>query len=153
MLPKSKYLERFGAAMEMATPELIGDNLLVERISDDEFKTASGIVLVSGSQKQVNGFQADRPVFVRILAVGKGYYDPETNESIPLDSRPGDIVLVGQHSVKWFSIFGNLQKYELDTIGLLREETIQLRFKGEAGYNDFFGALNRGAEEAVERKN
>ena len=138
----SKYINRFTNAGEMKeSVELIGDCLLVEKIKDEELTTKSGLIIATSS-RQIGTFAENKPVWVRVLMVGEGYYDSETDTSIPLNAKPGDIALVGQVSTKWFSVFGELKNYEPETIGLTRESEIQLRFKGEDGFKTTFERLN-----------
>lgn len=150
LLPKSKYLEAFKAVAEVAREayHLIGDNLLVEEIPEEELKTKSGLVLATGDRKMIDGVEANRPVFVRVLAVGEGYYQDEDKSSsspqvVPLDVNVGDIILVGKLSVAWFSAFGNLVTSKGCRIGRCRESDIAQRFKGEEGYAKYFNTLNQ----------
>jgi co-chaperonin GroES (HSP10) len=138
----SKYLARFTelASKGEALHELVGDILLVERITG-EHKTASGLVLAE-DPRQRGGLQAGKPQFVIVLAVGKGWYNEESGKEIPLDVKPGDVILIGEASVKYFSMFGGLQGYEADQIGITRESEIQLRFKGTEAYEQSFKILN-----------
>jgi co-chaperonin GroES (HSP10) len=154
----SRYLEKFQKLASVSDAfNLVGDFLIVERIPDEELKTKSGLFIpVVGSNKQLGTLSADRPHWVRVLAVGPGYYTQETNEdgtiveaSVPLDVQAGDIILVSQVSVRWFSVFGELENYEADSIGFTKESEIQLRFHGDEGYNRVFGALNNPAQEEV----
>jgi len=150
-LPKSAYLERFKNLNRQGI-EIIGDAILVERIKEAEKKTASGIIIGIDVKNQLGTFAQDRPHWVRVLAVGEGYYNDDTGEPSPLNAQPGDIALVSQVSVKWFSTFGDLNGYQADTIGLTRDSEIQIRFKGEEGYRTTFRSLNEGAEAQVEQQ-
>jgi co-chaperonin GroES (HSP10) len=149
----SKYLKAFQKlAEENKDFELTGDCCLVEVIKDDELKTKGGILLApSTSARQVTGLSADKPTFVRILLVGKGYYDDETLEDRPLDVNPGDICLVGATSIKHFSVFGKLISYGETSLGLISAESVQLRFKGQEGYDRVFDLLNSAIEAEVSR--
>lgn len=153
----SKYLDAFKVAVADAGDsfQLIGDCLLVEILPEAEMKTTSGILISQGSDRQINGFSADRPCFVRVLAVGAGYYDDGKMDegepkSIPLDSAPGDILLVGKTSVKYLSTFGNILSYGKNQIGLCRDSDVQIRFKGQEGHDRFFGTLDKAAKGEVE---
>jgi hypothetical protein len=160
---KSKYLKAFQQTAESQRPDyqLIGDFLLVELIPDDEFKTKSGIILQTDlSKSQTNGIHTDKPTFVRVLMTGEGYFDDsdkmddedasEGPRTIPLESQPGDIALVGRTSIKFFSVFGKLVSYGETQLGLCRESDIQMRFKGQEGFDRFFGALNQATEATLE---
>lgn len=163
-MEKSRYLGKF-AALDKEAPhsyELIGDYLLVEKIKDEEFakkvvtddgRTVSLTISQSARQRQVDSFESGRPMWLRVLAVGKGYFKEVTDdesgkiveETVPLSTMPGDLVLVSSISVKFFSVFGELEGYEADTIGLTQEGSVQLRFRGEAGYQAAFSVLNNSA--------
>lgn len=134
----SKYLSRFHEIPDLS---LIGDCLLVERVAVEERKTASGLILNAGrgesSRSQVS---SDLPTFVHVLAVGKGYYDDDTKEDVPLDVKPGDIILVGNHSVRWFSDM-DISDYTQYEIGLTREQEITLKFSGKEDYDRTFAQL------------
>jgi co-chaperonin GroES (HSP10) len=141
----SKYLEAFKKAKQEAgeTYKLYGDAILVERVPEEEIKTASGLVLAPSSAKQINSISADRPHFVHVIAVGEGFYNEETGQDVPLSVEPGDIILVGVNSVKWFS-FMEIANYEPGAIGLTRESEIQLKFKGQEAYRKYFDTINSG---------
>lgn len=150
MLAKSVYLEAVKQAQEQLAPVVQGDLILVEKIPVAEVKTSSGIIIAT-PEKQVRGVGADLPTFVRVLAVGPGYYDEDTNETVPLEARPGAVVMVGENSVKWFSQLP-LTGYKPYEIGLTREAEIQLKFKDDTEYEGVFRAINRGLETKVGEK-
>lgn len=142
----SRYLNSFKALESKDFHQLIGDTLLVERIPLEEKKTASGIIMATAAApKQVGSINADLPIFVHVIAVGKGHYDPETGEDVPLSIEPGDIILVGGNSVKWFSMM-DIDGYQPYDIGLSRESEMQLRFKGIEAYNEYFSIINQTLE-------
>lgn len=140
-MKESKYLERF-KGMPEEDMSLIGDYLLVEKIELEERKTTGGLIV---NHHQIANYKnttiMDLPVFVYIVAVGKGYYDEETNEPVDLTVSAGDICLVGSSSVRWFSDMeiNDYQSYEL---GLTREAEIKLVFKGKKGYEKAMQQLN-----------
>lgn len=135
------------ASESVESYELYADCLLVEKLKEPELKVGS-IYLAPVSSH--SSFKADRPHFVRILALGKGFYNEETNEDVPLNVQAGDIVLVGPISVKYFSTFGDLEAYEPDTIGITREAEILWRFKGEEGWKQVFTTLNKHTKKALD---
>lgn len=113
---------------------LTGDCLIIEELPKEELKTESGILLASVyNARNADGIEENRPVFVKVLLCGEGFYNEEM-ESIPLDSKPGDICLVGKHSVKWLTSFGPIISKTDARIGLVKESEIQLRFFGDEGY-------------------
>lgn len=127
--------------------ELVGDCLIVEEIPHEEQKTKGGVYIPTSKRiGQVDGLEANRPTFVRVLAVGNGYYDPKDERDIPLEVEVGDIILVGRMGIKWFSTFGPIVSSGEAQVGLTRESEIQLRFKGQHGYNACFAALKHAIE-------
>lgn len=151
--PQKDWLKKFEelAANAAETHTLVGDVLIVQAIKLPEQKTASGILIGVKAGRQTGGLADGRAHFAKVLAVGKGYFDEaDSDKPIPLDTKPGDIVLLSELSVKWLSSFGDLNGYEPDTIGLARESDVQLRFNGAEGWSSAFGILNKTIEEAVE---
>lgn len=141
---KSQWLDAFKELKEAGQDHftLTGSCLLVESIPKEELKSKGGII-IADTKSYKETLQDGRPIWVRVLMTGAGYYDDETGEDIPGWVSPGDIILVGQASCQWFSEFGNLEGYDTQTIGITREEEIKLQFKGEEGYKKAFGILNR----------
>lgn len=122
---------------------LTGDCLLVEVLREDELqKTKSGIFLAE-KKDQIIGVYADKPKFARVLLVGEGFYNDETKESVPLETKQGDIVLVGNHSLKRFSSFGKLPIDGDIEIALMRDGDIQMRFFSEESYDQTFEILKK----------
>jgi len=148
-MQQSRYLRAFQNLKETGndTFQLIGDCLLVERIAEAEVKTKSGLVIATPSDHIRNSYNENKPLFARVILVGEGFYDSETGQDTPLDVGVGDIILVGQLSVQWFSTFGELDGYEHNTIGITRESEIKMRFKGEEGKQRAFQILSGSIEE------
>jgi hypothetical protein len=131
--------------------ELVGDYLLVEEIPREEVKSPSGLIVSAPMDKisRVDGMEANRPIFVRVLLVGNGYYDTveeageKIEKTIPLDVKVDDILLVGRLSVKWLSYFGPLVSSSKNNLGILREGEKQLRFFGDEAYQRVYDTLNK----------
>lgn len=137
-MKQSRFLEAFKAVKELCADDyvLYGDALLVEEVPEEEVETKSGLILSTGDKKMVDGVEANKPCFVRVVAIGAGFTDEDSGEDVPLDVAEGDIVLVGKLSVSWLSTFGRIFTHEgQQRLGLTRESEIKLRLKGEAGYN------------------
>ncbi len=147
---KSRYLELFKAlaAEKKDLYQLRGDCCFVEEVPFEEKKTKSGIIL-EGHKRAVDGFDQNRPTLVHILAVGEGYYDEKTDETIPVGVKPGDIVLTGTTSIKWLSYFGPIISAEGARIGMIRDEDVQHVYQGEGSYEEIYAFmeayLNKGA--------
>lgn len=137
------FKERVKEAFEKSGGTLVGDVLLIEHLPEQEVRSAAGIILASGD-RQLGAFDADRPHFIRVLAVGPGYYNDETKEEIPLEYEPGNVLLVPLTAVKYFTSFGSYigkqlkhKRGECLGIGMLTAGEEWLRFKTEEEYQIF----------------
>lgn len=118
----------------------MGDILLVREIPAQEQKTKGGLYIPTMQLKQVDGLEANRPCWVQVLKVGAGYFD-EGEDHVPLDTKPGDIILVGKLSVKWLSTLGPLTSTPENNLGIVRETEIQGRFRGQDVHDTYFRVL------------
>jgi len=138
---KSRYLDRFKKWNDMSGLELAGDQLIVEAI-ETEVKTASGIIVATPKDHVQKNFTVAKPIWVRILYTGKGYYDPESGKDIPLDTKAGDICMVSPSSVVWLSAFGGMMDLVPETLGMSKETEIKLRFRGDDVFQEAYRILN-----------
>lgn len=142
---KSQFLDQF-LRLKAEGADLIklyGDIMLVEGYPVEETTTASGIIIQS-SDKMANGFGQNMPAFYTVLYVGEGYYDEETDQDIPVDVQPGDIILTGKQSVVEISKFGPIFSTKEHRLCLSRECDIQLRFPGGSQSFEAVNALLAG---------
>lgn len=135
-----KKFEKLRAIEEKLGRKLLilkGDNLLVEKLPPVEIKLPSGLVL--GEAKSTHkGTMADHVTeFGLVLAVGPGQVF-ENGESIPCDSKPGDVILLPGNT-QWYSMFGHIVGYQNYTIGRLRDSQVPLWL---TDYQMCFEALN-----------
>lgn len=128
---------------------LNGDCILVEEVPLEEPKTKSGIVLATANKiSQLDGIESNKPTFARVVAVGEGYVDAQ-GETIPLDCKVGDIILVGRLSVNWLSFLGPLVASGKSQLGITRESEIKLRFHGSDGYERVMATLSEANEQGA----
>lgn len=95
----------------------------------------------SCSECHGTGRSVDKATFGSVCRECGGTKYTQTMDFIPLTSKVGDIVLVGDLSVKWLSTFGPIVTTKGSRVGLVREGEVQLRFKGQNGYNEVFRIL------------
>ncbi len=143
----SKYLKALTTVAQEAKASfrLLSDCLLVEILKDEEFKTKSGLILASGTKAQINGIDANKPTWIRILMVGEGFYDNAEDGSlklIPLETKPGDLALVGKNAIEPLSVFGRIAIYGETQLGFVRDSEIRMRFDGQEGFDKFFEVAN-----------
>lgn len=144
------YVDRFKELKDAENDEwyLRGDLLIVEKLPDMEKKTAGGIITSVGEQGMREGFLHKQTNFVRVLYVGAGTIDPETDKHYPVLAEPGDVIMVDQSQVRFFSDFGDMADVKSEQIGITTEGAIRIRFKGDAAYSRAFGILNKSASKA-----
>lgn len=143
------------AAQNNGDMTIVGDTLLVEDlntgpvtkdIKGPDGKVTKLILETTLTNKQIGSIQDDRPLYVRVLAVGQGFYDSETGKDVPLDVQVGDILLLGKLSVRWLSTFGPLIREGGNSIGICRESDKILQFRGQAGYDRINALLGEAAK-------
>jgi co-chaperonin GroES (HSP10) len=151
MLPKSKFLPFFqeNRPQHNATSKLVGDCLIVEKISFPE-KRIGGIIIADASKTQLNSIVGDQPLFYRVLMVGSGYYDDTTKESVPLEVEPGAVILTGSISVRMFSHFPMLETTEYGVLGLTRFSDVNMYWQDEADFFSFLSGMNTSVKTAIE---
>lgn len=138
-------VKAFKESREAIKTIIVGDIILVGRLPKQELKTAGGIIVTRGSARQINAFDSNLPQFVQVLAVGEGFYNEETGESVPVDLEPGNVIEVAGHAVNWFSSFGVIpDSAERGTgIGITREPEYRMKFKSYDDYLKFMEPFKR----------
>ena len=138
-----KYDDAFRTFQETNDVELVGDMILVQRFKTPELVTGGGIIVAAvDTSVQRNTIHSQIPVWCKVLAVGKGFYDPETGKDVPLDVKPGNIIMVSPISIQPMSMFCDVKGVESDDLALTRENEIKLRFKSEDAYVRVMAAMN-----------
>lgn len=127
--------------------QLRSDCMLVERLPMVQAKSSSGIILPEHRQS-LEGYKADAPQFVEVIALGEGMLDESGEvEAPPFDV--GNIILVaGLSTVLWYSDFlGAPCKLESGrTFGIMEADPQNafMTFKSREEYNS---ALNMVTED------
>ena len=136
MSETDKLLEAFlKLASQPFCPKLIADTLLVQVLQPRETKTKSGLIMATGGSRQVDGMEANRPHWVKVLMCGPGYYNPETDEDTPLYVKPGNIVLVGRLATSHLSTFGPIVCSPENQLALCREAEVRMKYETEDDFN------------------
>lgn len=136
----SKYLERFSRLTDIAGFELRGNRLLVEVIPQEELKKGS-IVIASSLSDHKSATQENRATLVRVLLVGTGYVDDE-GADVPMDLKPGNVVMVPQMALKLYTQFPGLQDFTSNELALLLDHEIHMKWDDDAAYDRYKVALN-----------
>ncbi|NIO44451.1 MAG: hypothetical protein GTN36_02755 [Candidatus Aenigmarchaeota archaeon] len=130
------YLEKFKKLPENGELyNLKGNYILVERLDETEVKTSSGIILKASNRPDVMSMSENKPHLCVVLAVGEGYEEDD------LEVEVGNIIMVPQISIKYFSMLPALQDYVSDTIGLTQSSEAQWIFNDVEAFNKTFELL------------
>jgi co-chaperonin GroES (HSP10) len=127
----SKYLNHIQSGIKAAgeaNVRLVGSTILVEVIKRER-KTSSGIILT----EQRSGKELFECI---VVATGAGYYDDDTGEDVPLDTKVGDIVYIDPVHLRMLYDFP-VANYHPHDIGLIEESQILFRFRGEGAVTAF----------------
>lgn len=102
---QSKYFSTFNALQERLPNfyKLFGSRILVEVLPEEELKTAGGLIVAKSPTNFRSDTQENKFTAVVILAVGKGYYNEETGEDVPLEVKPGQVVEVVRSGLRPYS--------------------------------------------------
>jgi len=134
----SKYLNSFKNIENSEAFTLKANYLLVEKLDLGEQKTAGGIIL-PGKANQFAGIAADKPNFCVVLMIGEGYVDDDGKfDQTEIDVKVGDVILLPSPSVRYFSLLPCVEGYDPDTIGITRDSEVQMVYRGQDAFNNFF---------------
>ena len=137
-LQDSRYLERFKRLAETQNIVLVGDTLLVEKLGAIETKTVGGIIMPTAKISTYKQTAADEVIeFGMVLMVGPGDVCDDGSH-LPTTTKPGDIIALPMN-VQWYSQFGEMQGYEMGTIGRMRDAQVMMSFPD---YHAAMEALN-----------
>ncbi len=137
--PNSIYLEAFNRASKYFT--LAGNRMLVERMDDVEVKTAGGLYLAPASNKR-SDLKLQKPLVCVVLATGEGYTQEGSEEKLPLDCKPGNVVILNAIGASFFSILPGMSSYTEERVGLTSESDVQMRFNSIEHFQEYTKALN-----------
>ena len=95
---KSKHLQTYQGLEQKG--QLHGDRLLLEIIDiSTEHKSKGGIIIATPEDYRTDFMMLSSTVGI-VLEVGKGYYDPDTGEDIPLKTSVGNVVWIPDGSIR-----------------------------------------------------
>lgn len=121
-------LQKFQSASKHI--KLTGDYVLVEEIQQaqelsKEIKREDGTVAgrlilntESSGSRQLDTYAENKPLFLRILAVGEGFVGPD-GDNIKADAKPGQIIWVSPLSVSWLSNWAGLLTDKNQRVGFM----------------------------------
>lgn len=135
--------------------QLYGDILVVEEFNSGPMTKAvtrrdgTKVNLIldvgnAGGGRQLGTMKEDKPLLVRVLLAGRGYYDTEKGTTTPLDEQPGDILEVPKISVSWRSEVCGVVVDDSTRLGIVKVSEILARYPGETAYQRVLAATAKG---------
>lgn len=114
---------------------LRGSTIIVEILDDEELKTKGGLIIATDS-KQTRGdsVSAHRLQVGRVLMTGPGY-DGDDGEVIPLEVKPGAMVVLPQLSTTHLSMFPGIQRPTGNKLALVKEDNILCYYPTAEAYD------------------
>lgn len=137
-MKQSEYLNKFKNGSEFFN--LLGNKLLVERLDSGEVKTAGGIIVAETSAVRAD-LRLQKPAICMVLATGNGYYDADKDEYLPLDVKPGNVVILNTMGIQFYSVLPGSPSYTGNTVGMTTEADVQIVFKDTEAYNKYLDAM------------
>ncbi len=137
---ESKYLERFKKVKNIDDYVLRGDRLMLEVLPPPEVKSNGGII-IQGSANQVNSSAAEQPTLAVVLKVGAGYSN-EDGEVEPLELQPGNVVLISEMGLKYYSSYPGLQDFTPKKLALSRESEVHMYWDSIDAFLAYASKLN-----------
>lgn len=135
---ESKYLARFQKAGGKLP--LRGNRLLVEVMPKEELKSAGGLILNAPTSDHRSKLEQERAKLAVVVAIGNGYFDGE--EDVPLDIKPGAVVLISELGLKYYSEFPGIAEYTGETLALTRDTEVHAAWDSLEAYQEYRTLLN-----------
>jgi co-chaperonin GroES (HSP10) len=133
-----EYASRFTDAKKHF--KLMGNKMLIERIELGEVKTKSGLV-VATSDKVREDLRIQKPHVGYVLATGEGYFDADSKSTVPLDVKPGNIVVLNSLGVQYLKTMPGVAGYSDQKIGMTTEGDVQMLFHDMDAFLAYVQAL------------
>ena len=139
---ESKYLNRFQKAASLLP--LRGNRILVEILPKEEIKSAGGLIIASNLDNHRTKTEQQRAKLAIVLAVGTGYYDDSSDEGedVPLDVQPGNVVMLSDYGLKYYSEFPGLAEFTGDSLALALDKDVHCAWESIEAYQEYSKALN-----------
>lgn len=135
---KSKYLKQFESAS--GSIRLRGNRILVEVLPPEELKSAGGLLLAAPDSDHRSSLENNRASLAIVLVTGEGYDDDGTD--VPLDIKPGNVVLINAYGLRPYTNFPALSNYKRDEIALLRDSDVNCVWESVEAFQIYAEKLN-----------
>lgn len=126
-----RYKEAFERIREIKdkTYVLRGDQVIVEVI-EREVRSKGGLVIAQVTNQAHGHAKENEGLIGYVLDVGAGFYDEETGETVALDTKVGDIVLLPKYALSHYSTFPGIVEPTNNKVAMCKDSEIRLTFSG-----------------------
>lgn len=139
----SEFSKEFGALRESGAFTLRGTQILVEITPMEEMKTKSGLYIATNSDhKGGSSVNANKLEYGTVLMVGQGTWDDDQREYVPLDVKPGQIIILPQYSHQPISTWPTLQRPLTNKISLVSANSILGFFNSSEDFDKAKAVMN-----------
>jgi hypothetical protein len=135
---------------------LRGSTIIVYELPDEEIKTQGGLIIATDSKQVMgNSVEQHRLKVAKVLMTGPGYYQENLNYGdegshdhhipgtyIPLEVKPGAIVILPQYSTSTVSTFPGILKPTSNKLHMVKEDSIVAYYPSEEAYELAKSKLN-----------
>lgn len=112
-----------------------GSTILVELLPDPEFKTAGGLIVATPSDHVKGSMHDNKLLAATVLATGPGYWDEEAQAYIPLEVRPGAVVVMPQFSAQMLSNMPGINRPTKNKLAIAKEDNILMFYATAEQFN------------------
>lgn len=122
---------------------LRGSTIVVEILDDEELKTKGGIIIATDSrQVKGNSIEQNKLQVGRILMVGQGYWNDETQTREALEATPGAVVILPQYGSQVISMFPGIQRPTGSKLCLIKMDQVLAYYPSAEAYERAKSSLN-----------
>jgi co-chaperonin GroES (HSP10) len=140
--PESKYLEKFNRLTNAPNCyQLNGARIIVELLPKEEVKSKGGLIITAPKEVVQGGVEHMRGLLGVVLLVGQGYYN-DSGAPVPMELKPGMVVMLNEFSTRTFSTFPGLNEYSANTIAMSEEGAVQMQWNSLEEYATYISVLN-----------
>lgn len=120
-----------------------GNTILVEVLEEHLERVSEGGIIFAADAEQITGTTKEKTGEVGlVLLVGEGYYDEKSSDTIPLDLKPGNVVLLPRYSLSYYSFFPGLATFTKDKLAMCSEDEIRFVYQDLQAYEEAKKLLN-----------
>lgn len=119
---------------------LNGGRVIIQVMPQEELRTAGGLHLVDTSQAK-SDVVMNKALLGVVVLIGEGYVD-ENGEDVPVDVKPGNVVMFNEVAARYYSSFPGIKGYLKNSLAMISDSDIQMVFPSLNAYSEFSSLVN-----------